>query len=250
MATELRGKCVLITGGGTGLGREIALQLAAEGMRIVISYSKSKNDAEETVQELAQLGVEACCIQADMREPSEPARLVGEAAAYLGRLDLLIHNAGTTKFIPFTDLDSVTSEIWDDLNNINTRSAFLLAQAAAPIMRKNGGGQIINTSSIAGLSPAGSSLPYSVSKAALIHLTKCLAKSLAPDIQVNTVAPGLLMTRWVEGFSEERLNLMSEAALLKKPTDVADCATAFVMLAKNGSITGQVIVVDSGLSLA
>jgi NAD(P)-dependent dehydrogenase (short-subunit alcohol dehydrogenase family) len=117
-------------------------------------------------------------------------------------------------------------------------------------MRQNGGGQIITTSSIAGLSAAGSSLPYSVSKAALIHLTKCLAVALAPDIRVNTVAPGLLMTRWVAGFPEERLAAMSEAALLKKATDVADTAAAFVMLAKNESITGQVIVVDAGLSRA
>jgi 3-oxoacyl-[acyl-carrier protein] reductase len=246
---DLSGKVALITGGGTGLGREIAIQLAKEGMRLVISFSRSKAEAEETVRIANASGGEAIAIQADMRSSSEALRLVNEVQVACGRLDLLIHNAGTTRFIPFQDLDVVTEEIWDEIQAVNTRSAFFLAQAAAPLMRQGGGGQIITTSSVGGLMPAGSSLPYSVSKAALIHLTKCLAVALAPDIRVNTVAPGLLMTRWVDGFSEVRLEATNQKALLKKPTDVPDTAAAFVMLAKNTSITGQVIVVDAGLML-
>lgn len=247
MAIELRGQVALITGGGTGLGREVALLLGAESMRVAISYSRSKDEAEKTVHELTEMGLESCAFQADLGETTAPGRLVSDVERTFGRLDLLIHNAATTRFIPFPDLEGVTEEIWDELFTVNTRSAFFLAKAAAPLMRKSGGGQIITTSSIAGLSAGGSSMPYAVSKAALIHLTKCLAVALAPDIRVNSVAPGLLMTRWVAGFSEERLRAMSEAALLKKPTDVADTAAAFVMLAKNSSMTGQVIVVDAGL---
>ena len=247
---SLKENVALITGGGTGLGREVALQLAAEGMRIAVGYSRSKDEAEETVRLLAEMGADARALQADLREVSQAEALIDAVERTFGRLDLLIHNAGTTRFIPFPDLESVTEQAWDELFAVNTRSAFFLARAAAPLMRRNGGGQIITTSSVAGLSPAGSSLPYSVSKAALIHLTKCLAVALAPDIRVNSVAPGLLITRWVAGFSEERLKAMSEAALLKKPTDVADTAAAFVMLAKNGSMTGQVIVVDAGISMA
>lgn len=246
---ELNGSVALITGGGTGLGREIAVQLAREGMRIAISYSRSKEEAEETVRMARDIGVEARAIQADMRATAEAARLVREVDSAFGRLDLLIHNAGTTRFIPFPDLDAVTEEAWDELQAVNTRAAFFLAQSAAPLMRRGGGGQIITTSSVAGLSPAGSSLPYSVSKAALIHLTKCLAVALAPDIRVNSVAPGLLITRWVAGFSEERLEAMSQSALLKKPTGIPDTAAAFIMLAKNSSMTGQVVVVDAGISL-
>jgi 3-oxoacyl-[acyl-carrier protein] reductase len=246
---DLTGKVALVTGGGTGLGREISLKLAAEGMRLAISYSRSADEADETVGLAREAGGQATAIRADLASTEEAARLVGDVEREYGRLDLLIHNAGTTRFIPFADLDAVTEEAWDHLMNVNARSAFFLAQAAAPIMRRTGGGQIITTSSVAGLSPAGSSLPYAVSKAALIHLTKCLAVALAPDIRVNTVAPGLLMTRWVAGFSGERLEAMSQAALLKKPTDVPDVADAFVMLAKNESITGQVIVVDAGISL-
>jgi 3-oxoacyl-[acyl-carrier protein] reductase len=247
---NLEGKVALITGGGTGLGREICRQLAAEGMNLAISYSRSQSEAEETVAAAKAAGVDAAAIQADLRSAQEAVRLVGEADRALGRIDLVIHNAATTRFIPFPDLDSVTEEAWDELMDVNTRAAFFLSQAAAPVLRRNGGGQIITTSSVAGLAPAGSSLPYAVSKAALIHLTKCLAKALAPDIRVNTVAPGLLMTRWVAGFSEERLEAMSKVALLQKPTDIPDVAAAFVMLAKNTSITGQVIVVDAGISMA
>jgi 3-oxoacyl-[acyl-carrier protein] reductase len=247
---DLNGKVALITGGGTGLGREIAVQLAREGMRLAISYSRSHDEAEETVGMVRGIGPEARSIQADMRSAADARRLVEDAESGFGRLDLLIHNAGTTRFIPFPDLDSVTEDAWDELQAVNTRAAFFLAQAAAPLMRRGGGGQIITTSSVAGLSPAGSSLPYAVSKAALIHLTKCLAVALAPDIRVNTVAPGLLMTRWVAGFSEERLEAMSQRALLKKAADIPDVAAAFVMLAKNSSMTGQVVVVDAGISLS
>jgi len=243
---QLNGKVALITGGGTGLGKEIALGLAREGMRLAISYSRSKSDAEETAREARALGIEAKTFQTDLAGTSESKGLVDEVHAVFGQLDLLIHNAGTTEFIPFPDLDAVTEEIWDRLFAVNTRSAFFLAQAAAPMLKQSRG-QIITTTSVAGIKAGGSSLPYSVTKAALIHLTKGLAIALAPEVRVNSVAPGLLLTRWAAGFSKEQLQTTSDAALLKQPTDIQDTASAFVMLAKNGSMTGQVIVVDSGL---
>lgn len=244
---ELSGKVGLITGGGTGLGRQVSLLLAREGMDLAISYSRSRAEAEQTVADIEALGKRAVAFQADLARTSEAESLVRYSAHTLGRLDLLIHNAATTRFVPFPDLEAIDEAAWDELFAVNTRAAFFLARAAAPIMRQNGGGQIITTSSIAGLGAGGSSLPYAVSKAALIHLTKCLASALAPDIWVNSVAPGLLLTRWVAGFSEERLEVMSNKALLKKATDLDDTAAAYVMLAKNTSMTGQVIVVDAGL---
>ena len=247
---DLRGKTGLITGGGTGLGREVALHLAREGMNLGIAYSRSQKDAQQTVEELEALGVRASAFQADLADTTEATRLVGEFTDSYGRLDLLIHNAGTTRLIPFENLEAVEEAIWDEIFAVNTRAAFFLARAAAPRMRQNGGGQIIMTSSIGGMIPAGSSLPYSVSKAAMNHLTRCLAVALAPDIRVNAVAPGLLMTRWVEGYPPERLERLRDAALLKKPADLTDVAAAFVMLAKNTSMTGQVVVVDAGLLLA
>jgi 3-oxoacyl-[acyl-carrier protein] reductase len=245
---DLTGKTALITGGGTGLGREVALLLAREGMHVGVAYSRSKEEADRAVRDLEALGVRAECFQADLAQTAEAESLVGRFADAFGRLDLLVHNAGTTRFIPFPDLDAVDEAAWDLIFAVNTRSAFFLARAAAPLMRRDGGGQIITTSSVSGVRPGGSSLPYSVSKAALIHLTRCLAVAMAPEIRVNTVAPGLLMTRWSAGFSPEDLEAASQAALLKKPTGLQDAAEAFVMLAKNTSITGQVVVVDSGLT--
>ena len=244
---ELRGQAGLITGGGTGLGREIALQLAHAGMDLGIAYSRSREDAEQTVREVEAMGVRAVALQADLKMTADAKRLVEAFSEAFGRLDLLIHNAATTRFVPFPDLDAIDEEGWDELFAVNTKSAFFLAQAAAPLLKRDGGGQIITTSSIAGISTRGSSLPYCVSKAALIHLTKCLAIALAPEVRVNSVAPGLLLTRWSAGFSEERIAYMSERALLQKATDLEDVAASFVMLAKNSSITGQVIVVDAGL---
>ncbi len=243
---QLKDKVCLITGGGTGLGREISLQLAAEGMKLAIGYSRSQADADKTVSDIKASGGEALAFQADLSNVSECAHLVQGVESMYGRLDLLMHNAATTRFISFEDLDAVTEEIWDDIFNLNTKAAFFLAKAAANILKRDGGGQIINTSSIAGITPGGSSLPYAVSKAALIHLTRALATSLAPDIRVNAVAPGLLITRWVSGFEEAQLDAFKENALLKKAADLSDTAAAFVMLAKNSSITGQTIVVDAG----
>jgi 3-oxoacyl-[acyl-carrier protein] reductase len=244
---DLKDKVALITGGGTGLGREISLQLAREGMLLGIAYSRSAQEAHDTVQELTALGVRAVALQADLSRVSEAERLIKETEQAFGSLDLLIHNAATTRFIPMSDVETVTEEIWDELFALNTKAAFFLARAAAPLLRRDGGGQIITTSSVAGLRPAGSSLPYCVSKAALIHLSRCLATALAPEIRVNTVAPGLLLTRWSAGFSEEAIKTASERALLRKATDLDDVAAAFVMLARNTSITGQTIVVDAGL---
>lgn len=244
---ELKGKVALITGGGTGLGREIALQLAAEGMDLGINYSKSRQEAEDTAAEVAKLGVKVQLFQANVGNTAEIKTMIEQVDQTFGRLDLLINNAGTTRFIGFQDLDAVDEEIWDELMDVNTRSAFFAAKFAAPLMRRNGGGQIINTSSIAGLGPAGSSLPYSVSKAALIHLTRCLAVALAPDIMVNTVAPGFLLTRWGKKWSQEQLDRNAGRALLQRHVELDDTAAVYTMLAKNNSMTGQVITVDAGL---
>ena len=243
---NLNNKVVLITGGGTGLGREISLKLAAEGMTVVISYSRSQDEAESTAKEIVAAGGKAITLQADLAQTSEAVRLVQKTLEQYGRLDLLIHNAATTRFVPFADLDGIDEASWDELFAVNTRSAFFLAQAAAKHLKETRG-QIITTSSVAGIGAVGSSIPYAVSKAALIHLTKCLATSMAPEVRVNSVAPGLLLTRWAAGFSEESIARTSQKALLQQATDLGDCADAFVMLAKNGSITGQVITVDSGL---
>jgi 3-oxoacyl-[acyl-carrier protein] reductase len=249
---EIKGKVALITGGGTGLGRVIAHKLAEEGVNIAIHYSRSKEEAITTINALRELGVKAQLVQADLNntELGQSQRLVEEVADNFGRLDLLINNAGTTRAVPYSKLDELEEADWDSVLNVNTKAPFFISRAAAKIMRHNGGGQIINTASISGLrAGGGSSLAYSVSKAALIHLTKCLAVALAPDIRVNAVAPGFLQTRWSANFTEQQLSAVTNSALLKKPTGLEDTANIYVMLAQNESITGQIITVDAGITV-
>lgn len=249
---DLKGKVALITGGGTGLGREVAIQLAQEGMHIAVNYSKSQQEAEDTVKQLRELGVQAQAVQCDLGATTavdDSKKMIENVAESFGRLDLLINNAGTTRFVAFPNLDGLDESDWDDILKLNTKMPFFTARAAAPIMRQQGGGQIINTASIAGQVTGGSSMAYAVSKAGMIHLTKCLAFALAPDVRVNAIAPGLLLTRWGAKHSEAAIKQMEQQAALKKLTDLADTAAAYVMLAKNESITGQTITIDAGLTL-
>ncbi|MCX7786676.1 MAG: SDR family oxidoreductase [Spirochaetes bacterium] len=245
----LNGKVALITGGGTGLGRSIALQLAREGTHVIINYSRSQAEAESTAREAQALGVKAMPIQADVSIPAEGERMIETIEKEFGRLDILINNAGTTKYVSFSDLDGLQEEDFLRLFKTNSVSNYFLSRAAAPLMNRGGGGCIINTVSIAGIRPAGSSIAYCVSKAAQIHLTKCLAVALAPTIRVNGVAPGLLLTRWASGFSEERIKAMENNALLKKTPSVEETASTYIYLARNDSITGQIIVVDAGTTV-
>jgi 3-oxoacyl-[acyl-carrier protein] reductase len=168
--------------------------------------------------------------------------------ADFGRLDVLINDAGTTKFVPFSDLDGVTEADWDRLMSVNAKGPWMLSKAAAPALRR-ARGCILNIASVAGFRPAGSSLAYCVSKAALIHLTTCLAVALAPDVRVNGIAPGLFLSRWTAGFSEERIQGMVDRTPLKRPTGIHDLASIAMELIRNESMTGEMVVVDSGISL-
>lgn len=246
---DLKGKVALITGGGTGLGKSITLQLAQEGTHVAVNYSKSAQEAQETANEAEALGVKAITVQGDVSKTDDINRMVTEVSNAFGRLDILINNAGTTKFVDFRKLDGLEESDWDNIYATNTKSNFFLARAVAPIMRQNGGGHIINTVSVAGLRPIGSSIAYAVSKAATIHLTKCLALALAPEIKVNAIAPGLLLTRWAAGFTEESVRASTDRAVLKKVTDIDECAAMFITIAKNDSMTAQIITIDAGITL-
>jgi 3-oxoacyl-[acyl-carrier protein] reductase len=246
---KLEGKMALITGGGTGLGRAISLRLAREGVDLAINYSKSKEDAEKTAGDARSLGVRAITVQADVSSATEIERMVAETEKAFGRIDLLINNAGMTKFVPFGDLDGLDENDWLDLYKTNTMSVFFASRAAARVMKKNGGGRIVNTVSNAGLRAAGSSIAYSVSKAAGIHLTKCLAVALGPEITVNAVAPGMLLTRWHQNTSAEQIENSRKSAALKKEVDVEQCAAMYVALLENDNVTGQTIAVDSGVAI-
>jgi len=177
-------------------------------------------------------------------------RLVQESIKGLGGLDIIINNAGWTKFCDFGDLNALSEEDWDKCWATNTKSHLRLLREALPTFNTNPeGGVFLISSSIAGIAPIGSSMAYSVTKSAGLHLMQCLATTQGPKVRVNAVLPGLMLTEWGNKYTEQRRQAINDQAALKKETDLDDCADAFVMAAKNSSMTGAKIQIDSGLTI-
>jgi 3-oxoacyl-[acyl-carrier protein] reductase len=251
---DLTGAVGLVTGGATGIGRAVCLELARAGARgVAVNYSRSVADATATVAELAALGVEGLPVKADVSREEEVKAMVDKAMGHFGRLDVLVNNAGTTRFIPFPDLDAVTDEVWQHILGVNLMGTWYTARAAAPHLRKNRG-CIVNIASIAALRASGSSLPYGVSKAAINQLTRALAVALAPEVRVNAVNPGLVSSRWFRQPFGEEAAAAQEVAMGKRtplqavatPEHVAQAVMGFV---RSDLVTGQHLVVDGGLNL-
>ena len=243
---DLRGKVALVTGGGTGLGKEIALQLAAKGSLVAVNYSRSEADAVETVREIESVGGKAIAVRADVSKSGEVQAMVDRVVSELGGLQVLINNAGMTVFVPFADLEGLKEEDWDRIQDVNTKGMWLCSKAAAPHMKRAGEGRIVSTTSVSGVRAGGSSMAYAVSKAGMQMLSRCLALALAPEITVNTVAPGLMETRWSAGWGPEAIARMANEAPLKRHPTLKDIAAGAVFLCGNDSMTGQTLVIDSG----
>jgi 3-oxoacyl-[acyl-carrier protein] reductase len=246
---ELANRVALVTGGGTGLGRAIGLALADAGCDLAINYSRSEREAAETAGEVERLGRRALTVQADVADDAGVRRMVAAVAAHFGRLDVLVNNAGTTFYAPLTDLEALTDEVWDRILAVNLKGPFHCARAAAPHLRQSGRGKIVNVASNSAFRPTGSGIPYMASKAGLVMLTKALAKALAPEIQVNAVAPGWLATRWPEVHLPPELAARVLAGELDPLAELADVARTVLLLVSADSITGQTILIDRGNSL-
>jgi 3-oxoacyl-[acyl-carrier protein] reductase len=246
---DLQGKVAIVTGGGTGMGKEISKLLAAAGAHVVVNYSRSEADAVATAKELETNDVNALPIKADVSKAAEVTAMIEQTERELGRIDILVNNAGTTAFVPFNDLEGMTEDDWDRVFNVNVKGIWLCSKAAAPAMRRAGKGAIVNITSVSGIRPVGSSIGYSVSKAAAIHLTKCLALALAPDIRVNSVAPGSVLTRWWSHADEAQRAQMRAGTKLQRTVEPEEVATSTLELIRNDSITGQTLTVDAGLLL-
>jgi 3-oxoacyl-[acyl-carrier protein] reductase len=242
------GQTALVTGGGTGIGRATALKFASEGADVAVNYSRSAKEAEDTADEIRKMGRRSFAVKADVSDDAAVRQMVDAVLHELGRLDTLVCSAGTTRFVPLENLEDLTDAAWDPVFNVNVKGAFYCARAAIPVMKANGGGHIINVSSIAGLTGQGSSLAYAASKAALISVTKSLALSQAPDIRVNAVAPGVVDTRWVVGW-EDFVAQAREATPLKRVASPEDVADVIFGLAVSRFVTGQTWVVDGGCIL-
>ncbi len=235
----IAGKVVLVTGAAKRIGRGIALRLAREGARVLIHYHRSEEDARQTAAECG--GAEL--FQANLEKVSEIERLFAEVAARAGCLDGLVNNAARfTRFHPF----DVTEADWDFIHSVNLKATFFCCKEGGKLMRQCGGGRIVNISSLGGIRPWGMHAHYCASKAGVIHMTKALAKALAPDITVNSVAPGVIP---FDDMTEEH-HRMVKATPAKRPgaaDEIADAVLYF--LNATNFITGQLIAVDGGLNL-
>jgi 3-oxoacyl-[acyl-carrier protein] reductase len=245
---DLRGAVALVTGGNGGLGQRICHALAREGAHIAVMYAQSREQAEGVAGELAsRYQVNAAAFACDITDAAAVQRLVGEVTGRFGRLDILVNDAAYNKSIPFADLDGLTNEVWERIIAVNLTGPMRLTKAAAPVMKAQGRGRIVNIASVAGLGPTGSSIAYAVSKAGLIHLTRCVAVALAPETLVNCVAPGLLEgTRATANLRPEQIERSASGALLKKAADKDDCADMVVAMCRTETMTGQTVVIDSG----
>jgi 3-oxoacyl-[acyl-carrier protein] reductase len=241
----------LVTGGGTGIGRATSLMLAAEGAAVAVNYSRSREDAERTVADVRAHGVRAVACQADVADDGAVTRMFDSVVGELGRLDFLINSAGTTRPVPLADVDAITPEDFQRIYAVNVNGVFWCCRAAIRHMRsagghRAGGGHIVTVSSLAGFSGQGSSLVYGSSKAAAIALTRGLAASHAPDIQVNAVAPGLVETRWIKDFSPETIQAIAGQIPMGRVAQPQDVADAIFGLLVSSYITGEVVLVSGG----
>ncbi|MFO0865723.1 MAG: SDR family oxidoreductase [Gemmataceae bacterium] len=241
-------KIALVTGSATGVGRAAALRFAKEGFGVVVNYSRSKADAEETFAEVRKLGVPAILCEANVGDESAVKAMVARCNEELGGLDVLVNNAGTTHFIDHTKLDALTDVVWDEIFRVNMMGTFWACRAAMPLLQERKGA-IVNVTSVAGLSGQGSSIPYAASKAALNSITKSLARAFGPHVRVNAVAPGPINTRWLAPHQAHIQQYLKQTPLQKaaEPEDIAD---AIWYLATGTSMTtGQILVVDGGRTM-
>ena len=245
---ELANRVAFVTGGSSGLGLATTKALAGSGADVCISYRGNKDGAVSACDAVRAMGRRAAFVQLDQSDPASVEAAIANAIEGLGRLDILVNNAATNVRVPFSDLEALTPEIWDQLFNTNLRGPFLVARAAAPHLRKSGAGRIVNVGAMIGLMPAGSSIAQAVTKAGVIHLTRCLAVALAPDITVNCVAPGLIEGTQMSGrLPREAVDAMRQRALLKHNTSIQDIADQIVQFCRAESVTGQVLVMDGGI---
>ncbi len=242
--SELKGRVALVTGSSSGIGAAVATTLAERGASVVVNSASSVAAGQHLAADLP----DATYVQADVSDPTSAERLVAAAVGRYGRLDILVNNAGTTAVIPHHDLDAATNEIWERILRVNVLGTWNVTKAAVPHLRAAGDGVVLNITSVAGVRPVGSSIPYAVSKAALNHLTALLANVLGPEIRVHAVAPGLIDTPWTTDWDALR-ETVREAAPLRRTGSPQDVADACVALIDARYATGQVLVVDGGMAL-
>jgi 3-oxoacyl-[acyl-carrier protein] reductase len=254
---DLSGKVAIVTGSATGIGAAVAHGLARRGANIVVNYTRSKTEAEETAAAVETLGAQVRVVQGDVAKDEDCRRLASTAMEAWGRIDILVNNAGTTKFVTnHADLDALSAEDFQTIYAVNVIGPFQMIRASIEGLRANGEGSVVNVSSIAGVAGIGSSVAYAASKGALNTMTYSLARALAPAVRVNAVCPGFVDTNWfVKQFGAEQAERIAEAEgkrnLLQRVADGAEIAKTVLFFAgpESGNITGETLLTDGGMHL-
>ena len=243
-SAELAGKVAIVTGSSSGIGEEIARRLSDLGASVVVNSANSVDAGKQVANTLPG---KSLYVQADISDLAACQTLIDTTLNSFGQLDILINNAGWTTLVAHHDLDSLTDEIFEKTFDVNVFGTWWLTKAAMPHLKKSADGNVVNITSIAGVRPVGSSIAYAMTKAALNHLTILLAKSCGP-VRVNAVAPGLVETPWTRDWQAQHDNV-SRVAPLKRSATPQDCGEATIALIRNKYATGQIFVVDGGLTL-
>lgn len=253
MSDAMQGMVAIVTGGGTGIGAAVVRALAARGVRCVVNYASSRDAAEALA---ADVGDGSIAVQADIADDAQCRALADAARAAFGRIDLLVNNAGKTKFADHEDLDALSADDFLDIYRLNTVAAFQMTRACTPLMRESPNAAVVNLASVAGVFGNGSSVAYAASKGALITMTKSLARVLAPAIRVNAVAPGYVGTGWFSGRMEpgqfEKFEgFIAGQVPMAMAAHAEDIAGPIVMLLDPASrvITGEAVLLDAGAHL-
>ena len=222
---ELKGCAAIVTGGSGGLGQRICRALALNGVNVVVNYAESEDKAKGVAEDITKLGARAVAIRADVTDPSDVARMVEQTKAEFGRVDILVNDAAFNKTVSYPDLDGLTHELWNHILTTNLTGTFNCIKAVSPLMRAHGQGRIVNIFSGAGVVPRDSSIAYAVSKAGIIHLTKCMAVALAPAVTVNCVAPGFMEgTRMTSNRPPDYVATVTDSTLLRHAVSMDDVA--------------------------
>jgi 3-oxoacyl-[acyl-carrier protein] reductase len=238
-------KVVLVTGGATGIGSATCKKLSSLGAYVIVNYSRSLQEAQDTYAQLAHTGL---LYQADISDERQVAKMIAACIQKFGKLNYLVNNVGITHQLAMDDFDGATEAIWDKLWNVNVKGTFYCIKYAAPYLRAEQNAAIVNVGSVAGITGLGSSVPYAVTKSAVHGLTKSLAFALAPEIRINCIAPGAVATRWWQGH-EEKMKALAGNILLKRISTSDDIAETICYTLLQKSLTGQIITVDNGQTM-
>ncbi len=244
MTVSWDNKVVLVTGSSSGIGEEVVRTFAERGARVVVNSARSVAAGEAVAARTRG----AVYIQGDIADDGVADDLIAKTLDAFGQLDVLVNNAGTTRVIPHNDLAAASVEVWREIFEVNVFGTWAVTVAAMEALRATHGA-VVNVTSVAGLRPTGSSIPYASSKAALNHLTVLLAKVVGPEVRVNAVAPGLIDTPWTADWDAIR-GFVQAVAPLKRSGTPADVADLVLALAGSPYVTGQVVAVDGGLTIA